>query len=325
MANPKIDHSPVSSHTVKMNFTDLTRFIKTFDGDRNKLSPFLRNCENALNLINPNQYEILFKFILSQLEGKAEAICSLKVFSNWSDLKQFLKSNFGECKHRNHLLLDLQNCRMKPNESALQYSTRLETHLTRLQTDISHSTINQGELLGRLANTEDLALHTFLLGLPSHISNILRCRNPENLAEAINLAIQEEKFYNYAQSSQSRNSVESKPKCRLCGKPGHTDRSCYSNRHRPIHNVAFQPRPSQSIPNTSPPNPTICAYCKAVGHHINQCRKREYNNTNRQRFSNPTNHQINSNPPLNKVHNLDENHDQTQECPTDPQNDNFLY
>lgn len=316
---PKHENSHNSASTCqkegtdRLNFSDLTRFIKPFDGDRGKLSSFIRNCQNALDIIQPNQFQILFKFILSQLEGKAEAVCSLKMFDNWTDLKNFLKINFGESKHRNHLLLDLQNCKIKHNESVLDYSTRLETHLTRLQTDISHSTSNENELTGRLASTEDLALHTFLLGLPPHISNILRCRDTSNLTEAINLAIQEEKFYNFVQSSQPKTPMAAKPNCRTCGKAGHSERSCYySNKHRPVNNVSYSSnlnvsQPFQSAPQNSQPfstsgNPIICGYCKSVGHHITQCRKRQYNNSNRQR----------SNIPLNKVqvHNLNSNDDQ---------------
>lgn len=309
------------AESFKMTFSDLTRFIKPFDGDRNKLTSFIRNCENALNLVHSTHSDILFQFILSQLEGKADAVCSLKVFDNWSELKQFLKSNFGETKHRSHLLLDLQNCKMKSNETILQYSTRLEIFLTRLQTDISHSTKDPGEVKGRLADTEDLALHTFLLGLPSHISNILRCRDPKNLAEAINLAIQEEKFYNFAQSSKGP--TEPRPKCRFCGKTGHTDRSCFSNRVRPIHNSSHtqfshsvnlhkKQLPSQnshtqnntiarqnSLPFSSPNSTIICRYCKNIGHDISECRKRQFNNANR--FKN-NNSQSNVHSVLENIH-----------------------
>lgn len=104
----------------ELSFSILTKFIKPFDGDKIKLSPFLKNCENALNLASASQQHILFKYIISQLEGKAEAACSLKIFDNWHELKQFLKSTFGETKHRDHLLLDLQNCRTKPGESVTQ-------------------------------------------------------------------------------------------------------------------------------------------------------------------------------------------------------------
>lgn len=284
----------------ELNFSILTKFIKSYDGDKTKLSPFLKNCDNALLLASTSQQNILFKYILSQLEGKAEAACSLKIFENWHELKQFLKSTFGETKHRDHLLLDLQNCRLKPGETVTQYSLRLETYLTRLQTDIVHSTQDPSEIKGRIASTEDLALHTFLLGLPSHISNILRCRNPTNLHEAINLACQEEKLQNYIQSFRH----DAKPRCRICGKVGHSERTCFQHRKQPIHVLNppqfpshIQHQPSYSSRTTSA-NPIVCRYCKNVGHNISQCKKRQYNNSQK-KYDPNSQQQINNFSELN--------------------------
>lgn len=289
--------SPAVSEHIQFNV--LMKFIKSFDGDKHKLSPFIKNCENAISLASDSQKELLFKFILSQLEGKAELACSLKVFENWQDLKSFLKTTFGETKHRDHLLLDLQNCKYKASETVSQYSLRLETYLTRLQTDIAHSTKDSSELKGRIANTEDLALHTFLLGLPNHISSIVRCRNPSTLNDAISLAIQEEKMYNYMQTTKT---IEPRPiKCKICGKLGHSERSCFHNR-RPIHSLSQTPNPKPSTSNSSQglnTNVVTCRYCKNIGHDISECRKRQYNNNARQR------QQPNSSHYSNKVYNFD--------------------
>lgn len=273
----------------KIQFQVLMKFIKPFDGDREKLSSFIKNCDNAIKLTSEPQTDLLFKYILSQLEGKAELACSLKIFDSWQELKPFLKSTFGETKHRDHLLLELQNCKIKASESITEFSLRLETCLTRLQTDIVHASHSPDELKGRIASTEDLALHTFLLGLPSNISTIVRCRNPSNLKDAMDLATQEEKLHNYM---QFRTTDPKSIKCRSCGKPGHSERNCYTNR-RPVHNI------SQTQPSPNAPQVIICRYCKHVGHDITNCRKRQFNNSR----------QPNSSQSFNKVHNYNEYYD----------------
>lgn len=56
----------------------LIEFIGTFDGSRDKLTPFLNNCRNTINLASASQAEVLLKYILSRLEGKAETACAVK-------------------------------------------------------------------------------------------------------------------------------------------------------------------------------------------------------------------------------------------------------
>lgn len=63
----------------------LIKFIGTFDGSRDKLTSFLNNCRNAINLASASQAEVLLKYILS-LEGKAEKACAVKEFTKWSQL-----------------------------------------------------------------------------------------------------------------------------------------------------------------------------------------------------------------------------------------------
>lgn len=174
----------------------LCKFINPYKGDRETLTAFLTNCQNALDLASASQKTLLFKYIIARLEGKAQIACSNKIFENFESLKIFLKQNFGERKHYNHLLIDLQSCKQTSNETVAQYALRIETCLTDLQSEIHNSDSYKKDLPGRIAMTEDLALHTFSLGLHPRIGNMVRCRNPKNLNSAINIALEEEKIQN---------------------------------------------------------------------------------------------------------------------------------
>lgn len=255
----KVDSVPIGT---------LFKFVKPFDGSREKLNPFINNCDNAIALASEAYKPILFKFILSQLEGKAETACSIKDFESWDQLSEFLKVQFGERKHYTHLLTDLQECRQVNNEPVNQYALRLETCLSKLLTEVTLSNKKKSELVGRIAAMEDLALHTFLLGLKPNISNLVRGKTPSNLNEAINLAVSEEKILNmiYKRNlpTNSQNSMSQRPAI-------------------PKSNLV--PRSNQYV-NTNPqmPKPNVaqglfCRYCKTQGHTIETCRKREYNNS----------------------------------------------
>lgn len=273
----KNSESGATEKSEKITLSVLTKFIKPYNGDRESLPAFLTNCDNAMSLATNDQQNVLCKYIISQLEGKAQVACSLKTFSTWDDIKLFLRSTFGEKKHQTHLLVDLQNCKQLHSEDVTKYSIRIETILTRILSDIHYSCKDKNELPGRIAAMEDLALNTFMLGLSSSISNVVRCRNPSTLNEAVQHAIEEEKLFNLSKTNYSK----SYKQCSICNKSGHSSSDCYL-KHKSISKNTSQFQRSYHVPNNnlnsnSNYSNLKCNYCKNLGHTIEQCRKRQYN------------------------------------------------
>lgn len=241
----------------------ILKFIKPFNGDRDKLTAFLRNCDSAISLASSQEEDLILKYILSQLEGKAETACSIKDFDSWGSLKEFLKTQFGERKHYAHLLTELQDCKQGNQETVSQFSLRVETCLQKLLTEVTVSNSKKMELAGRLAAMEDLALHTFTLGLHPRISNFVRCRDPRNLNDAINCAISEEKIQQFT----FRHNLKQKPSEQPF------KRNDFNFRNQSRTNIDNHRHPSSS--SREPP---YCRYCKKVGHVLENCRLRDYNN-----------------------------------------------
>ncbi|XP_028179435.1 uncharacterized protein LOC114366691 isoform X2 [Ostrinia furnacalis] len=269
---------PKSEDKIDLNI--LLKFIKQFNGDRDKLNPFIYNCQSAFNLANDTQKPILFKYMLSQLEGRAESICSIKEFETFDQFVEFLKQQFGERKHYSHLLSELQDSRQSFSETVNQFALRVETCLAKLLTEINISipTKRKTELAGRVAALEDLALHTFMVGLQPRLSQVVRCHSPASLNAAVNLAVAEEKIlagFN-KRSPQTPNNNDKRPQ-------------------QPRRD--FRPNNDSQRPNS---NPFTCRYCKNVGHSIEQCRKRQYNNNRAQ--SNNNNNQQNRQFPTTSFH-----------------------
>lgn len=270
MATPKVEKD---KETVSTGI--ILKFIKPFDGTREKLNAFINNCNSAIELAtNPGQENLVLKFILSQLEGKAESACSIKEFETWDSLKEFLKTQFGEQKHYAHLLADLQECRQGPNENVTQFSLRLETCLSQLLTEVTISNSKKSELAGRLAAMQDLALHAFIMGLIPRISNIVRCREPRTLNEAINFATSEEKIQHYSY----KYNVLSKQKN---AEPRRND----SNQRASKPNNNDRPSPSTSSSTQS--KEPFCRYCKRTGHLLEDCKLRQHNNSKNDKPTKP--------------------------------------
>lgn len=144
---------------------------------------------------------------------------------------------------------------------------------------------------------QDLALHTFTIGLNPRLSMVVRCRDPESLNDAINFAVSEEKIlqtsfkrnfqqfpFNHSSQSQPRIPNQSR-------QPYQTNK--YSSNINPVNKPFNQGQSSTSAP-------PVCRYCKNVGHTIDSCRKREYNN---KRFRNSQNLTTNRQPTMPYGHN----------------------
>lgn len=290
-----------SSLPERIDTNILFKFIKPFDGSRDKLCSFINNCDNAFKIASASQKPILLDFILCQLEGKAESAASIKDFDSWEQLSTFLQSQFGERKHYAHLLSELQESQQQTNEPISTYALRIETTLSKLLTEITLSNKKKTELSGKTSAMEDLALHSFLMGLSPKISNFVRMKNPSNLNEAINLAISEEKIQTLLDQRASRNN-------RAPAKhfPPREDR-------RPIHAL-------------NKPQAPVCRYCKFLGHTIENCKKREYNNRkfNRNNFNSQrrTYQPANQNRPYEP---LNRNYLERVHFQNDDENDNNAY
>lgn len=266
--------SPIikQKNKIEMDINTLFKFIKPYNGNRECLNSFIINCNNAIELASEIQRPILLKFILCQLEGKAELACSIKEFNTWEQLKDFLKTQFSDRKHYSHLLTVLQESRQGQTESVNSYALKIETCLSQLLTEISLSNHKLSEIPGRTAAMEDLALHHFIMGLKPNLSLTLRCKSPKNLNEAINIAICEERIMQSVYKNRSAISTFNSSTNNYQSKE-----SFSKSNPRPSSQRTDRPTDHRNFV----PGNLICRYCKAVGHTIEKCRKREFNNRNR--------------------------------------------
>lgn len=121
------------------------------------------------------------------------------------------------------------------------------------------------------------------MGLVPRISNIVRCRTPKTLNEAINIAISEEKiqqsFLKHIPSSSRPDKPSPRPFfTRRTQNPSYSNPNNFNRENRHTN-------PPDRYPNANSSNNLFCRYCKIPGHTLEQCRKRQFNN-NRYRNQN---------------------------------------
>ena len=259
----------------------LFRFVKPFDGDKNKLNSFVKNCNSAYKLAGDNQKDILFSYIQSQITGKAELIVSTRELKDWPTFRDFILENFSETKEFSQLILELQSCKQQYNENVLDFTQRVEKSYSNLVRSAKSVTSDANQLLGKLDMIKQLVLQTFLVGIKDQYSVILRARNPSSFEIASEIALAEEKLMNFARQTNNK----TQKVCLICKKPGHDQYNCRSNPKEYYHKPQFHKREVFQI------NPKKCNYCGLQGHLIAQCRKRmnNFNNNQNNTSSNSSN------------------------------------
>lgn len=255
----------------RLNINTLIKFIYSYDGNKDNLTAWLTSCDRAFKFAHNDQKTILFAFVQNKLTDKAQSTCANRIFDSWDDLKHFLKTRFGNRKHQTHLMVDLmlelQNCRQSSNETVAQYVSRLKSCFKRLLSCLKQNCNDEGLLPGQIELANQLALHAFLMGINPQISQLLRSRDPQDLNDAFNIALEKETFSKLISSkSINNNQINQNKFCKICNRAGHTTFNCRNNYNNNNRNTL-----NKNIYNLQ--TKKSCKYCKKEGHVIENCFK----------------------------------------------------
>lgn len=248
----------------KLPINFLIKFIKPFDGNREELSSYIADCNRGFELATAAQKSTLLDYTLTQITGKAKAACVNRSFSEWIELKDYLKTMYQDTKHKAQLLCELTTLKQKNEETLSAFTTRLETCLKRTINSITQThekgiSVTSQEtqkfvLNGKLEMLQDIALNRYTYFTIVPISNALRIREIKTLNEAIAVAKAEQQIQRMV-TNQSSN---------------------------PKAHYSKSSKPNSQFKDTKPNDQSkskLCNYCKKPGHTIDDCRKRAYNNS----------------------------------------------
>lgn len=273
---PDIKNNTTEINHNEMPITTLLKLIPEFDTSKSdQVYRFVRSCDAAFDLASDNQKVILLTYALNGVTGPLSSDIHIKTHSSWQELKRFLISKFSQTKTLGHLNLELQSMFQKPNESVTEYFIRVDLCRNKILEKLT-TEIRDSSLEGRKITTEETALNVFINGLSSDIGVMLRTKNFQNLSDAGNFAVQEDKIRNMNQARQNlfRGYTPAKPSA--------YNTNIQQRQLRPnIQNT------NGTSSRTFAPSQLTCNYCKKQGHLIQDCRKRIFNN-NKQKYQQPT-------------------------------------
>ncbi|XP_076677803.1 uncharacterized protein LOC143373941 [Andrena cerasifolii] len=313
----------VASETLKLEF--LIKLIPdAFDGDRYRLRSFIKQVDSVFELAKQEQEVPLLLYVKSKIVGKAreqiDIHCNL---TTWPEISELLISLYQDKKTLDQLFEELHSIRQEQNESVTQFYQRLEDLSSRILGTLHAVHSEDTTLSGRLAMVNDMALNRFIYHTHPQISQMLRYREFKSVNNAFTAAVAKEKALclRYDNNQFLR--------CKICLRTNHSTKDCRAKKQYPTQNrVVNYNAPSNRMINpqnynnnfqrmrSSPSSSAYtnsnstsnlhsnraevaqgtiqCNYCKKFGHSIQECRKRQYNNSRQQIQTSQT-----STPPTN--------------------------
>lgn len=256
----------------RINRLELDFLIKLmpekFDGDRYKIRSFIKQIDSIFELASEEQKTPLLLFVKSRITGKAreqiDIHCNL---TTWEEISELLLNLYQDKKSFDQLLEELSNVKQGYHETISQYYQRLEDVTSRILACI-HATEKDDTLLkGRSVMVNDMTLNRFIYHSIPQISQMLRYREFKTINEAFSAAITEEKALRLTSTNYNKKHY-SKPF------PSHNNNSYHDKHNSNRHN-----KPNTHSVHFNKPEPKQCRYCKKLGHTIDQCRRRQYNNS----------------------------------------------
>jgi len=88
-----------------------------FKGDKREVLAFISNVDTAFAVIKPENSHVLYKFVLTRINGEPRVAITHKNLENWDDLRTFLKNTYTEKRTLHFHATRLFEARQGKNES----------------------------------------------------------------------------------------------------------------------------------------------------------------------------------------------------------------
>ncbi|KAL4083123.1 hypothetical protein QTP88_028453 [Uroleucon formosanum] len=244
--DPVASDYKAEAHKGGVSIEAAMRVVPNFDGTSpDQADHFLRACDFAVRIVDPEQIDILVQGLIIKLSGRALRSIRYKEITTYQEFRKNIVEISGTKKLLPQLHMKLLTCRKSPDEGVQEYYNKMEQLL--------HDLINATMEGGDYANGTD-------------IDRLLH--NQQQSSKS--------KTGTSQPGSSSKNNNTNKG-CFKCGRTNHFAKDCRAPQWDQDRFKASQQKGQQSSKNTEK-TVLICRYCKKQGHELEECRKRKYVN-----------------------------------------------
>jgi hypothetical protein len=284
----------INSHLPYISLRDAAETILPFDGKNMPVLQFVNSCMHAKNMISPSAEYGLVQMIKNKLFGPALRVALSGEYNDIESLLTVLKTRFAPVYSTSQLHGELSKVTQHPEESVVDYGSRVSMILQQLKS--CYQAENPNQVIQFVSSAETNAVRNFLTGLKTDIYTRIHPRDPITLNHAIESAIRAETDYNeHAQRIKITEGLLQSIRCNNCLGYGHDTYSCSTiNPLAQVTHVQWQPK--------------TCSYCKNSGHIRAECKALQprilprnpfMNNPRNMNFGDNRNNRFNYNSPRN--------------------------
>lgn len=175
------------------------RELQPFDGNPYKLSGFIQSVENLIPFMTPIKGTPIEKIWLQAIRAKIinEADHALETHGtplDWESMKDTLRAYFND--KRSPVTLTRELFQTQQTTSIEDFFGQIQNLLSLLINHTNMLTENENVKQDKISTHRENALQVFLAGLNEPIGGNVRARQPKNIKQAFDAAIEERSFQN---------------------------------------------------------------------------------------------------------------------------------
>ena len=104
-----------------ISVTEALKLVCPFKRDKREVLAFISNVDTAFEVIDPEQTDILYRFVLTRISGEPRTAITHRNLENWEELRAFLKNTYTEKRTLDYHATQLFGARQGKNDSISEW------------------------------------------------------------------------------------------------------------------------------------------------------------------------------------------------------------
>ena len=104
-----------------ISVTEALKLVCPFKEDKREVLAFISNVDTAFEVIDPEQTDILYRFVLTRISGEPRTAITHRNLENWEELTAFLKNTYTEKRTLDYHATQLFGARQGKNDSISEW------------------------------------------------------------------------------------------------------------------------------------------------------------------------------------------------------------